>query len=85
MVERYRKEKFVHADSIRNIGHTAARGEISVMPFLLVLVACVVVFKFYAKEAQAEDKGAFMLFGGVAMVGLMFLRFAMPSLKRKFI
>jgi hypothetical protein len=83
MVQRYQKEKFVRADAVLTINHTAARGEISAVPFLFLLIGCLVILKFWGREAMPDDKEAFMLIGGGALVVLMFGRFAFS--KRKFV
>jgi integrase/recombinase XerD len=85
MVQRFRVQKFVRADDIAAIGHSAARSEISAIPILLALIGCIVIGKFYGKEAMPDDKEAFMLFGGVAMVVLIFGRMIFTSTKRRFV
>jgi hypothetical protein len=84
-VNRLRKEGFVSSERVSEFRHTAALNEIDFTPFLLVFVGAIVVIKYYGKEAQEEDKGAFLLFGGVAMVVLIFGRFFYNKSKRKYI
>jgi integrase/recombinase XerD len=85
MVERYQKEDSVSIESIATINHTAGRGEIDAMPFVLLLFGSLVVLKFYAKEAMEGDKEAFMIMGAIGLLAVMFGRHALRSLKRKFI
>lgn len=85
MCQRYSVEKFIRIEDIAAITHTSARKGRSFVPFMLILLGCVVVGKFYAKEAMEADKEAFMIFGAAAMVVLMFGRLGINSIKRKFV
>ena len=85
MMQRFEKEKFVSIEQISSIQHTAARGGIDASYFVLMLFAVLVLFKFWAKEAMPDDKEAFMLFGAVGMIIIMFGRFGLGKLKRKFV
>lgn len=85
LCERYRKEKFVSIESISTIRHTAARKEIDASTFILLLFGSLVILKFWAKEAMQDDKEAFMIFGAIGMLVVMFGRFAFRGLKRRFV
>jgi integrase/recombinase XerD len=85
MTQRYRVEKFVRADDIQAIVHSGAKNGKSFVPILLMLIGCVIVGKFYAKEAMQDDKEAFMIFGAAAMIILMFGRSIFAATKRRFV
>ena len=72
MVQRWRVEGYVRADSIQAITHTSARSERNFAPVILGVVAICALWKFYLKEASEADKEAGMLFGGAAILLLMF-------------
>jgi integrase/recombinase XerD len=84
-VNRFRKEGFISAQRVTSFRHTAALKEVDFTPFLLVFIGGIVVIKYLGKEAQEEDKGAFMLFGSIATVVLLFGRFFYNKAKRKFV
>ena len=85
MTQRYRVEKFVRADEITAITHTGTKKGKSFVPVLLMALACVVIGKFYAKEAMQDDKEAFMIFGAGAMILLMFGRTIFTATKRRLV
>jgi integrase/recombinase XerD len=85
MCQRYRVEKFVRAEDIQAIVHSGAKNGKSFVPILLMLLGCIVVGKFYAKEAMQDDKEAFMIFGAGAMILLMFGRSIFAATKRRFV
>lgn len=72
MVQRWRVEGYVRADSIQAITHTGARSERNFAPIILGVLAVCALWKFYLKEASEADKEAGMLFGGAAILILMF-------------
>lgn len=85
MVQRWRVEGYVRADAIQAITHTGARSERNLAPFLLMCVAVAAMWKFYLKEASADDKEAGMIFGGVAILILMFSTKIGNAVKTRFV
>ena len=85
MVQRWRVEGYVRADAIQAITHTGARSERNIAPFVLGAIAVCAMWKFYLKEASADDKEAGMLFGGVAILILMFSTRIGSAIKTRFV
>jgi len=84
MVERYNKEMVIDLDTTRDIQHTTARKEIDFSIPLMIFLGGLMVLRYVGKELT-DDKGAYMLFGGVAMVFALFARFFFNSTKRKYV
>lgn len=85
MVQRWRVEGYVRADSIQAITHTSARSERSIMPFVLIGLACVVVVKFIAKEGDESNKEMYGILGSIALVALMLFTRLGSSIKTRFV
>jgi hypothetical protein len=85
MVQRWRVEGYVRADSIQTITHNGARKERNFAPIILSVIAVAAMWKFYLKEASEGDKEAGMLFGGAAILILMFSGRIGSAVKTRFV
>lgn len=83
LVDRYRVERFVSVQKIRNVRHTGAVKEIDFSVFLLILFICFGGLKYYMREASDIDKNAGMLIGTMIMVCIYFVRPILDSMRRK--
>ncbi len=84
MVERYNKEMVIDLDTTREVRHTTAIKEVDFSIPLMIFLGGLMVLRYVGKEMN-DDKGAFMLFGGIFMVFALFARFFFNSTKRKFV
>lgn len=85
MVQRWRVEGYVRADAIDAITHSSARSERSIMPFVLIGLACVVVVKFIAKEGDESNKEMYGILGSIALVSLMLFTRLGNQIKTRFV
>ncbi|MEM6359975.1 MAG: tyrosine-type recombinase/integrase [Bacteroidota bacterium] len=84
MVERYSKEMVIDLDTTKDIRHTAALKEVDFSIPLMIFIGSLMVLRYVGREV-GDDKGAYMLFGGLFMVFALFARFFFNSTKRKFV
>ena len=84
MVERYNKEMVIDLDTTREVRHTTAIKEVDFSIPLMIFLGGLMVLRYLGKEMN-DDKGAFMLFGGIFMVFALFARFFFNSTKRKYV
>ena len=82
MIERYNKEMSIDLETTKDIRHTAALPDVDFSVPLLIAIGALMVLRYYGKEMQ-DDKGAYMLFGGIFMVVALFSRFFFNSMRRK--
>ena len=84
MIERFRKEGFISEEMVSKTKHTAALPEWDMSLILLIMLSSLMILRYYGREA-GDDKGAFMLIGGVFMVFAIFARSLFNMGKRKYI
>lgn len=82
IVDRYRKEEIITAETVRRIRHTAALQEIDLTPFLLLAIALLTISRFIGR---ATDDSSLTLIGGLAFAFALFARSLFRTSKRKFI
>lgn len=73
MIDRYSKEANISLEVTKDIRHTAALQEINMSLPLIIMIASLMVLRYYGREA-GDDSGAFMLLGGVFMIFALFAR-----------
>lgn len=82
MCERYRKEVVVTSDIVRSIRHYGSMKEYDMSIAVMLLLICVAGLRYFAAETGND---AFKLFGGIAMILLIFSRYLFSFGKRKLI
>lgn len=82
MCERYRKETIVTADVVRSIRHYGSMQEYDMSLVVMLLLICVAGLRYFAGEVGND---AFKLFGGCAMILLIFSRYLFSFGKRKLV
>lgn len=82
LVDRYKKEPFLDAQTIREVKHTGALPEIDMTWLIVVFLGLMTALRYLAREL---DEPSLRFIGSFAMVGLLFFRPLMRSLKRRFI
>lgn len=82
LVNRYKKEPFLDAQTIREIRHTGALPEIDMTWMIVVFLGVLTALRYLSREF---DEPALRFIGSFAMVGLLFFRPLMRSLKRRFV
>lgn len=85
LIDRFSKEVYVSAYMVSTTDHTTVDNEISATPLVLIGLGIVIVGKFWSREAMPDDREAFLLFGGIATLFLIFGRMFAAKLKRKYL
>ena len=84
MIERYSKEPDISDAVLRDIRHTAAKEEINFLPFLVGLLACMSIMRYWGRISGAES-GPFYMLAAIGVVFLFFGRTIVRSTKRKYV
>lgn len=84
MIDRYRKEPDISDAVLRDIRHLAAREEINFLPFLVGLLACMSIMRYWGRISGAES-GPFYMLAAIGVVFLFFGRTVVRSTKRKYV
>jgi integrase/recombinase XerD len=84
MVERYGKEADINTEIIKDIRHTAALQEINFAPFVVGVLACMTVLRYWSR-ISGEDAGPFYLLAALGLVFLIFGRGIIAATKKKYI
>ena len=82
MIERYKREPFLIAETIRNVTHSGVIREIDCSMAVVLLIAGMAVMRYMTGEL---DQPALRLIGGAAMILLILTRFAVSKTKQQFI
>lgn len=82
LINRYKKEPFLDAQTIREIRHTGALKEIDMTWIILVSLGLLTSLRFLSREM---DEPALRFIGSLAMIALFLLRPMLASFKRKFV
>jgi hypothetical protein len=84
MVERYSKEPSVGVEVVKEIRHTAAHPEVNFLPFLIGLLACMSVLRYWGR-ISGTDSGPFYFLAAIGVVFLFFGRQIIRQTKRKYV
>ena len=82
LCDRFRKEIYITEDNIRTVRHIGGLHEIDMSWTVMLLLACVAVLRYTSREVGSES---LRFIGGIAMIGLMFVRFFLSKTKRRFL
>lgn len=86
LLDRARAERVVTLDSISTLVPQAALNrDFDVSPLLLLLIVFATLYKFYIREESPLDKEGAMMLGGALSVIAVVGRFALMSIKQKWI
>lgn len=84
MVERYAKETELNEAIVKDIRHTAAKKEVSILPFLVAILACFSVMRYWGK-ITGTDSGPWYFIAAIGVLFLFFGRSIVQSTKRKYV
>lgn len=84
MIDRFKKEPIVSAETLQSTKHTAAKQEVDFTIILLLIVSSLVVLRYVGAEI-GENSGAYKLLGGAALVIAVFARSIFRALRRKYV
>ncbi len=84
MVERYAVEPSVSLEVVKEVRHTAAHREINFLPFLIGLLACMSVLRYWGK-ISGTDSGPFYFLAAIGVIFLFFGRQMISATKRKYV
>jgi hypothetical protein len=84
MTERYAREADVSNAVLRDIRHTAARKEINFLPFLIGVLACMSVLRYWGRISGQED-GPFYFLAAIGVIFLFFGREIVRATRKKYL
>lgn len=85
LIDRFRKESFVSRKMISSIDYVnQGKKEISMTPFILLVLALGIVAKYWSRESSPVDYPAFAIFAAIAIVLAMFGRGLRLPMRRKY-
>lgn len=82
IIDRYRKEHYISNEVVREIRHTAARQEIDFTPILIIMIASLMVLRYWGREI---GESSLQLIGGAALVFAIFGRGMYRALRRRYL
>lgn len=82
IVERYRKEPLITAETVRNIRHVGSLEEYDMSFIVMLLLSGMAILRYLSGEIGNES---LKFFGGIAMIILIFSRYLFGKTKRRFI
>ena len=82
LVERLSKEEVISIGTINKITHFHQKNEINFLIPLLIAVSCLIVFR-YLSHLAPFDSDTFKVFGGIALVIILFARPLITLSKKK--
>jgi integrase/recombinase XerD len=85
MIDRFRQEGFVSAAQVSSFNHMASRKEIDMSIVVLVGLSSLMVLRYVAGEIGGEDKDAFKLIGGCALLFALYGRYLFRATKRRYL
>ncbi|RMF28709.1 MAG: integrase [Bacteroidetes bacterium] len=84
MVERYSKEQQVSNEVLQEVRHTAAAEEINFLPFLIGLLACMSVLRYWGR-ITGTDSGPWYFLAAIGVIFLFFGREMIRATRRKYV
>lgn len=85
LIDRFRKESFVSKKMISSIDyHNQNKKEISMTPFILLILALSLVAKYWSRESSPVDYPMFAIIAAIAIVVAMFGRGLRMPMRRKY-
>lgn len=86
LIDRFRKEEFVSKSMVADIDYVNNnKKEISMTPFILLVLALGMIAKYWSREATPVDYPMFAIIAAVAIVLGLFIRGWRSPMKRKYV